>query len=150
MYKIDRISKLILSLAIGCVGTGLINSERVRSNEESADKPKAYPHKTIASKQVTGRFREFVWGDYLYAKFDVNNQDIFFFVGGMESCFLKKYKYRGKKINVSYNVTDIYLPQASGYHRVNLIKKIDGVDIEKWGKSQSRSQVKQCTSDDYR
>ncbi len=169
MTAIDRISILVLNLTIVAVTNGLLNpnlvlAQQSRSREllainiaaDGASLPdrlltlrsaalRQYPPKVIASKQVTGRLRSFVWGDYFYAKFATQTETITFSIDNLEDCLLEK--YRGKIITIRYDISDIYLPQASGYHRVNLIKQIAGIDVNQWRKSRSRSQLQQCIRD---
>jgi hypothetical protein len=166
MNAIDRIAILVGNLTIAAATTGLLNPNfaiaqqgRVRellavdvdNGIRSPDrltlrstKLRQYPPKVIASKQAIGRLRSFVWGDYLYAEFITQTGTISFFIDNLEDCLLDK--YRGKTITIRYNISDIYLPQASS-HRVNLIQKIAGIDVHQWRKSRSRSQLQQCRVD---
>jgi hypothetical protein len=153
MNIIDRIVILLGNLTIGSV-VGWLNpnpavAQQARSPELfvtiRSTKPRQYPPKVIASKQAIGRLQSFVWGDYFYAKFTTDTETITFFIDNVEDCLLKK--YRGRTITIRYNVSDIYLPQASGYHRVNLIQHIEGIDVARWRKSRSRSQFQQCIRD---
>jgi hypothetical protein len=151
MNLVDRIAILVGNLTIVAVITGALNPDLTMAQQERAPEPietfksakfRQYPLKVIASKQTIGRLRSFVWGDYFYAEFATQTETITFFIYKLEDCLLDI--YRGRMITVRYNISDIYLPQASGYHRVNIIQKIEGIDVDRWQKSRSRSQIQQC------
>ena len=108
-----------------------------------ADDDRQYPPKTIASKQVVGRLKSMFWGDYFYATVGTKKKSVTFLIETLaEDCLLRQ--SQRKMLTVRYDEVERYIPQAGGYHRVNWIKKIDGIDVNKWGKSRSRSQLKQC------
>lgn len=145
MNAIDRLPILICNLTLVGIAAKLSTPSLALAQQErsrGANVLLQYPPKVIASRQAIGRLQSFVWGDYFYAKFATRTETITFFIANIEHCLLKK--YRGKTITIRYDTSDIYLPQASGYHRVNLIQKIDGIDINHWRKSRSRSQLQQC------
>jgi hypothetical protein len=145
MKAIDRIPSFICNLTIVSVTIGLLNSNLALAKQISSRELLQYPPKVIASRQAVGRLQSFVWGDYFYAKFVTRTETITFFIDSLEDCLLKK--YRSKIITIRYDTSDIYLPQASGYHRVNLIKKVEDIDVKQWQKLRSRSQLQQCMLD---
>jgi hypothetical protein len=101
-----------------------------------------FSSKKIASKQAIGKLNSLFWGDYLYAIVKTKTKDITFTIDGIEDCLLKQNK--DKIMTIDYDEIERYTPQLNGYRKINIIKQIDRVDVDRWQKSLSRSAVKQC------
>jgi hypothetical protein len=112
-----------------------------------ADEQK-FPDKIVASHKVIGTLTEFRWGDYFYAIVKTDAGDITFFMEGNDAdCFLALNK--AVKLAIQYDVVKRYLPQASGYHEIALIRSIGNgrIDLATWQQSHTAEQIKQCRSD---
>lgn len=154
MQTIVRPFDLCLSLSAGFLillssnltfSTGLARPASLASERmtiSSRDRRLQYPTKIISTKQVTGRLKSLAWGDYFYAKIETQTGIITFLIYRQEDCLVRK--FIGKMTKIRYDEIDLYLPEASGYHRVNLIRQIDSIDVAQWQKSRSRSQLQQC------
>jgi hypothetical protein len=99
----------------------------------------------IESKQVVGRFSQFIWGDYLYAIIKTEGEEeISFFIEDDENCFLTKNSQA--KLTIEYEIVERYIDRAGGYYPINLIKNIrtEGIDLETWRKSVTATELKAC------
>jgi hypothetical protein len=111
-----------------------------------------FPDRIIASKTVVGYFQNFYWGDYFYAVVKTNRGNINFIINPPlpkllqrdEDCFLAQ--YQTARLKIQYDTITSYLPQAGGYHSIEIIRKIqtDRTSLAKWRRSMSPAKLKQC------
>jgi hypothetical protein len=106
----------------------------------------AHPDRLIASKKLTGYFRQFIRGDYLYAKIKTETgADISFLIEQNEHCFLAE--HQKTRLVIKYDVVDRYIPQAGGkYYPINLIRaiKTNQTNLATWQRSLTTEQLVKC------
>lgn len=91
--------------------------------------------KVIATKSVTASYVGAEIGDYNHAIFRTGDgKEIDFWCSGEMVEFLNKYK--GKKIDITYEVTDTYIPEARRVQRIEVIKdaKVENQSFSAWKK----------------
>jgi hypothetical protein len=111
-----------------------------------------FPNRVIASRTIVGYFQNFSWGDYFYAVVKTKRGNISFMLNppspkllrGDEDCFLAHHQQQ--RLRIQYDTIDTYIPQAGGYHSIEVIRKIqtDRLTLATWRKSLSPTRLKQC------
>lgn len=77
--------------------------------------------KVIATKSITASYVGAEIGDYNHAIFRASDgKEIDFWCSGEMIEFLNKYK--GKQVEITYQITDTYIPEAGGVQRIEVIK----------------------------
>lgn len=77
--------------------------------------------KVIATKNIIASYVGAEIGDYNHAIFRTRDgKEIDFWCSGDMIEFLNKYK--GKQIEITYQITDTYIPEARGVQRIEVIK----------------------------
>jgi hypothetical protein len=119
---------------------------------QRSDPASGFPDRIIASKTVVGYFQKFSWGDYFYAVVKTNRGNINFMLNPPssklmqrdEDCFLAR--HQTVKLKIQYDTIASYIPQAGGYHSIDVIRKIqtDRTSLAKWRRSMSPAKLKQC------
>lgn len=92
--------------------------------------------KVIATKSITASYVGAEIGDYNHAIFRTSDgKEIDFWCSGEMVEFLNKYK--GKQINITYQITDTYIPEARGVQRIEVIKdaKVGNQSFSTWKKT---------------
>jgi hypothetical protein len=92
--------------------------------------------KVIATKSITASYVGAEIGDYNHAIFRTSDgKKIDFWCSGEMVEFLNKYK--GKQIDITYQVTDTYIPEARGVQRIEVIKdaKVGNQSFSTWKKT---------------
>ena len=92
--------------------------------------------KVIATKSITASYVGAEIGDYNHAIFRTSDgKEIDFWCSGEMVEFLNKYK--GKQIEITYQVTDTYIPEARGVQRIEVIKdaKVGNQSFSTWKKT---------------
>jgi hypothetical protein len=92
--------------------------------------------KVIATKSITASYVGAEIGDYNHAIFRTGDgKEIDFWCSGEMIEFLNKYK--GKQIDITYQVTDTYIPEAGGVQRIDVIKdaKAGNQSFSTWKKT---------------
>ena len=91
--------------------------------------------KVIATKSVTAYYVGAEIGDYNHAIFRTSDgKEVDFWSSGEIVEFLNKYK--GKKIDITYQITDTYIPEAGRVQRIEIIKdaKVENQSFSTWKK----------------
>jgi len=91
--------------------------------------------KVIATKSIIASYVGAEIGDYNHAIFRTSDgKEVDFWCSGEMVEFLNKYK--GKKIDITYQITDTYIPEARGVQRIEVIKdaKVDNQSFSTWKK----------------
>jgi hypothetical protein len=111
-----------------------------------------FPDKIIGSKTVVGYFQNFFWGDYFYAVVKTDRGNINFMVNPSspklrqrdEDCFLVQ--HQTARLKIQYDTISSYIPEAGGYHSIDVIRKIqtDRTSLAKWHRSISPAMLKRC------
>jgi hypothetical protein len=106
--------------------------------------PTEHPDRIIQSKKVQGRFIKSIWGDYLYSFVGTKSGEIRFMINSDESCFLRQ--HRQEELSIDYDIVDRYIPQASGYGQVNIIRNVQSktTNLATWQKSVTEKELNQC------
>ena len=92
--------------------------------------------KVIATKSITASYVGAEIGDYNHAIFRTSDgKEVDFWCSGEMVEFLNKYK--GKQIDITYQVTDTYIPEAGRVQRIEVIKdaKVDNQSFSTWKKT---------------
>jgi hypothetical protein len=91
--------------------------------------------KVIATKSITASYVGAEIGDYNHAIFRTSDgKEVDFWCSGEMIEFLNKYK--GKQIDITYQITDTYIPEARGVQRIEVIKdaKVENQSFSTWKK----------------
>jgi hypothetical protein len=91
--------------------------------------------KGIATKSIIASYVGAEIGDYNHAIFRTSDgKEIDFWCSGEMVEFLDKYK--GKKIDITYQVTDTYIPEAKRVQRIEVMKdaKVGNQSFSTWKK----------------
>jgi hypothetical protein len=146
MNPIHRVIQLLLPTTLLLGSTGSLQANNPIPSPAITQKVSTtadqFPPRKIASRQAIGRLDSLVWGDYFYAKFQTKTGELWLMIDGQEDCLLKQRKNRTMKIR--YDEIDRYIPLASGYHRVNIIRQVDNINVAKWQKTFSVTAAKKC------
>lgn len=92
--------------------------------------------KVIATKSIIASYVGAEIGDYNHAIFRTRDgKEIDFWCSGEMIEFLNKYK--GKQIDITYQITDTYIPEARGVQRIEVIKdaKVGNQSFSAWKKT---------------
>jgi len=92
--------------------------------------------KVIATKSIIASYVGAEIGDYNHAIFRTSDgKEIDFWCSGEMIEFLNKYK--GKQIDITYQITDTYIPEARGVQRIEVIKdaKVENQSFSTWKKT---------------
>lgn len=92
--------------------------------------------KVIATKSIIASYVGAEIGDYNHAIFRTSDgKEIDFWCSGEMVEFLNTYK--GKQINITYQITDTYIPEARGVQRIEVIKdaKVGNQSFSTWKKT---------------
>lgn len=94
------------------------------------------PHdKVIATKSIIAAYVGAEIGDYNHAIFRTGDgKEVDFWCSGEMIEFLNKYK--GKQIDITYQITDTYIPEARGVQRIEVIKdaRVGNQSFSTWKK----------------
>jgi hypothetical protein len=93
------------------------------------------PDKVIATKNIRASYVGAEIGDYNHAIFRTgDDKEIDYWCSGEMVEFLNKYK--GKQIDITYQITDTYIPEAGGVQRIEVIKdaKVENQSFSAWKK----------------
>jgi hypothetical protein len=137
--------KLATNSSISSSGRSPEQTPKPLSMPATPSQIETHPDRIVTSKKLVGRFSEFIWGDYLYAKIRAQTgEEISFMMDKNESCFLAEYKET--QLTIAYDAIERYIRQAGGYHRVNIIRAIetDGTNLAKWQRSLTTEQLEKC------
>ena len=142
-----NLSWLSIPLALFLTACNLKLQPEVNSSKSSSQASlvtKQSLDRIVASKRITGRLIKFIWNDYLYAIIKTDEGEKIFFVDHNENCFLAQNK--AFKLSIQYDVVERYIPQASGYHSVNIIRAITTTqtDWQTWQRSITPRELEQC------
>ena len=91
--------------------------------------------KVIATKSITASYVGAEIGDYNHAIFRTGDgKEIDFWCSGEMVEFLNKYK--GKQIDITYQITDTYIPEARRVQRIEVMKdaKVENQSFSTWKK----------------
>ena len=91
--------------------------------------------KVIATKSIVASYVGAEIGDYNHAIFrTTDGKEVDFWCSGEMIEFLNKYK--GKQIDITYQITDTYIPEARGVQRIEVIKdaKVGNQSFSTWKK----------------
>jgi hypothetical protein len=91
--------------------------------------------KVIATKSITASYVGAEIGDYNHAIFRTGDgKEIDFWCSGEMVEFLHKYK--GKQIDITYEITDTYIPEARRVQRIEVMKdaKVGNQSFSTWKK----------------
>jgi hypothetical protein len=89
--------------------------------------------KVIATKSITASYVGAEIGDYNHAIFRTGDgKEIDFWCSGEMVEFLNKYK--GKQIDITYQITDTYIPEARRVQRIEVMKdaKVENRSFSTW------------------
>jgi hypothetical protein len=92
--------------------------------------------KVIATKSIIAAYVGAEIGDYNHAIFRTGDgKEIDFWCSGEMIEFLNKYK--GKQIDITYQITDTYIPEARGVQRIEVMKdaKVGNQSFSTWKKT---------------
>jgi hypothetical protein len=92
--------------------------------------------KVIATKSITASYVGAEIGDYNHAIFRTSDgKEIDFWCSGEMVEFLNMYK--GKRVNITYQIADRYIPEARGVQRIEIIKdaKVGNKSFSTWKKT---------------
>lgn len=92
--------------------------------------------KVIATKSTIASYVGAEIGDYNHAIFRTRDgKEIDFWCSGEMVEFLNKYK--GKQVEITYQITDTYIPEARGVQRIEIIKdaKVGNQSFSAWKKT---------------
>jgi hypothetical protein len=91
--------------------------------------------KVIATKNILASYVGAEIGDYHHAIFrTADGKEIDFWCSGEMVEFLNKYK--GKQINITYQIVDTYIREAGGVQRIEVMKdaKVENQSFSTWKK----------------
>jgi hypothetical protein len=91
--------------------------------------------KVIATKSIIASYVGAEIGDYNHAIFrTADGKEIDFWCSGEMVEFLNKYK--GKRIDITYQITDTYIPEARRVQRIEVMKdaKVENQSFSTWKK----------------
>ena len=92
--------------------------------------------KVIATKSIIASYVGAEIGDYNHAIFrTIDGKEIDFWCSGEMIEFLNKYKR--KQVEITYQITDTYIPEARGVQRIEVIKdaKVGNQSFSAWKKT---------------
>jgi hypothetical protein len=139
------IGKVVLSMVLAVWA--------LSNNPTHAQKPlqineyqKKSPDKIITSKKVRGRLIKIISGDYFYAQVSTKYGEETFLIDSNEDCFLSKHPK--EQLSINYDVLDRYIPQASRYGRINVIRNITTrkTSLKKWRMTLAKNKLGECNN----